>query len=238
MNTISNGFKHKKLLTILSVTSLLCILFADIIYYSTLLAGVRGNLLTYIALLLGYTPSVLLILYATKFHKHPKGDFFIPATYFAIAAPTVLSCITNARYYFSYINLSKLIGMITTVLFIVIGCLYLAKKATKALTIIALSLAIVNCLLNLLSYVSRMSILGSLKSPIFYYYLIVSAGVIARCVFLWICELSRSKKVPAGASSSAASPKEMLTALKRAFENGYITEEEYAAKRAEIISKL
>ena len=246
-------------ITILGFISLICTVFSCITYFLYYdynyvkggnsyyeLAFDFPSIISILFLLLDLAPCVLLLLYIMKFHGQYKGTVLYPIVCGLIAGYPLLSTILNvARGYGLYL-LDILISLA-----IIVPFTLLTINATKGLnkkvyTIVATFIGLV---LQLLSVISIFNSMDRYIEDEMYLYLFTNPMGIIGTAALYIALLlfGLNNRIPALVSLSPEkerqktekmTPEQSLRFLKDKLDLGMITEEEYQAQRAEIISKL
>lgn len=199
-----------------------------------------------ISLIIALAPIVLFLIYIIKFHKDFKATICVPIVFGLIAFAPIYSIIRNLiiGYGFYFADLISNLFIIAPFVLATISALKGFSK--KSFTIIAFSISFLLCVFSIISIFTNISYY--LRSEL-YIYLITSPcsilGTISFYISLFL--FAMNNRIPAvltpspeqeKKSSEKMSPEQSLRLLKDKLDFGMITEEEYQAQRAEIISKL
>lgn len=245
-------------ITILGFISLICTVFSCITYFLYYdynyvkggnsyyeLAFDFPSIISILFLLLDLAPCVLLLLYIMKFHGQYKGTVLYPIVCGLIAGYPLLYTIWNVvRYglYWLYILIS---------LPIIVPFTLLTINATKGLnkkvyTIVATSIGLVLQLLFVISIFNSMD--WYIEYEMYLYLFTNLMGIIGTAaLYIALLLFGLNNRIPALVSLSPEkerqktekmTPEQSLRFLKDKLDLGMITEEEYQAQRADIISKL
>ncbi|MBQ4328019.1 MAG: SHOCT domain-containing protein [Clostridia bacterium] len=201
-------------------------------------------------LLLGIAPCILLVLYILKFHKAFKATILVPVIFGSIAFESVLGIFdqyVHSGMYGAPLNFSVLLtDMAIIVAFGLATFSALKGFPKKILPIIAIGVGFLTEVLSLFDFLR--SIEWYLESNMYLYlftYPISILGAIAFYAALLLFVLKN--RIPAIISvlpkkekktSEKKNPEQALKVLRDKLYSGKITEEEYQAKRAEIINNL
>ena len=240
-------------ITILGFISLICTVFSCITYflyydYNYELAFYFPSIISILFLLLDLAPCVLLLLYIMKFHGQYKGTVLYPIVCGLIAGYPLLSTIWNVVYVRGYgLDWSDILISLA----IIVPFTLLTINATKGLnkkvyTIVATSIGLV---LQLIPVIDIFHYMNWYIEQEMYLYLFTNSMSIIGTAALYIALLlfGLNNRIPALVSLSPEkerqktekmTPEQSLRFLKDKLDLGMITEEEYQAQRADIISKL
>lgn len=242
-------------ITILGFISLICTVFSCITYFLYYYDVVGGNsyyelafyfpsIIDILLLLLNLATCVLLLLYIMKFHGQYKGTVLYPIVCGLIVGYYLLSTIWNVVRGYGLYWPDILISLA-----IIVAFTLLTINATKGLnkkvyTIVATSIGLVLQLLYVISIFNSMD--WYIKNEMYLFsYLMDIIGTAALYIALLLFGLNN--RIPALVSllpekerqkTEKMTPEQSLWFLKDKLDLGMITEEEYQAQRAEIISKL
>lgn len=196
------------------------------------------------SLLWDIAPFVLLTLYLKKFYNQCKATIIIP-TIFAIFGLTTFFSIFSII--FSGALFSSLLLLVVKGAFVVF-CVLSISSALKGLhkkepVVLAMFLGVLSELCSLTSRSAQLEFLvadGEFFTIFAMYAFFVALILLHLAILFFVSKyripvLTSSSKTTLSASSS---PEKVLISLNHKLELGLISEEEYQAQRAEIISKL
>lgn len=210
-----------------------------------------------ISLLLTITPIILLVLYIFMFHSKLKATVLVPIIFGIFGLNSIFNLLFGYRYsslLFGY-RYSRYVvpyGIYRILALVILVCSVLAVKSAlkgfnkKIFIIIAMAV----CLLyEALSIIGFFSIMYYYIEESEYLYLFTSPMSIIGSITLYVALLlfALKNKIPSvlalspekeRARAEKMNPEQALKLLKYKLDLGMITEEEYQAQRAEIISKL
>lgn len=246
-------------ITILGFISLICTVLSCITYFLYYdynyvkggnsyyeLAFDFPSIISILFLLLDLAPCVLLLLYITKFHGQYKGTVLYPIVCGLIAGYPLLSTIRNVIRGYGFYWQNILISLA-----IIVPFTLLTINATKGLnkkvyTIVATSIGLVLSLLSVISIINAMVLY--IEEEMYLYLFTKPMGIIGTAaLYIALLLFGLNNRIPALVSLSPEkerqktekmTPEQSLRFLKDKLDLGMITEEEYQAQRAEIISKL
>lgn len=253
----SKTLKCKTPITILSLISLVCILLSCITYFVTSIGDYVDDELVYesivrfptlfgiLFLLADIVPCILLVLYILKFHKEFKAKIFMPIIFGAFVFSGLLIIVESIVYQFSY-GISYIIYLAQIITFSLATISALKGFSKKLFPVIALCVGLVTEAYNLLNFFN--AITWYVEYSRFLYLFTRPMGIIG-FVSLFIALLLfvlNNKILPIltvspekeKKNAEKMNPEQALRLLKDKLDLGMITEEEYQAQRAEIISKL
>lgn len=246
-------------ITILGFISLICTVFSCIAYFLYYdynyvkggnsyyeLAFDFPSIISILFLLLDLAPCVLLLLYIMKFHGQYKGTVLYPIVCGLIAGCPLLSTILDGVRGYGLYWPNILISLA-----IIVPFTLLTINATKGLnkkvyTIVATSIGLVLQLLSVISMFISMD--WYIEEEMYLYLFTVPMGIIGTAaLYIALLLFGLNNRIPALVSLSPEkerqktekmTPEQSLRFLKEKLDLGMITEEEYQAQRADIISKL
>lgn len=246
-------------ITILGFISLICTVFSCITYFLYYdynyvkggnsyyeLAFDFPSIISILFLLLDLAPCVLLLLYIMKFHGQYKGTVLYPIVCGLIAGYPLLSTILNVVRGYGLYWQDILISLA-----IIVPFTLLTINATKGLnkkvyTIVATSIGLVLQLLYVISIFNSMD--WYIEYEMYLYLFTNPMGIIGTAaLYIALLLFGLNNRIPALVSLSPEkerqktekmTPEQSLRFLKDKLDLGMITEEEYQAQRADIISKL
>lgn len=245
------NFKLKTPIIILSIVALVFRIINSItyfVYYDYTKYGeyeinaVFQSFVSLISLIIELAPIVLFLVYIFKFHKDFKAAICVPIVFGLIAFNPIYNIIGNLimgyGFYFEYL-ISSLLSSAPFVLAIISALKGFSKKS---LTIIAFSVSFIICVLSIISMFSN---IGYYLSNELYITLIYSLcgilGTISFYISLFL--FAMNNRIPTllelkNVNPKKMSPEQSLKLIKERLDCGIISEEEYQAQRADIISKL
>ena len=196
------------------------------------------------SLVLGVLPYILLVLYIQKFHNEFRATIIVPIIFASIAALPLLSIINNIIYGYAFSGI--IMNLITPIAFALATISALKGLSNKTFIIIP---TVAGLALNLLSLIGTFSNFSYYISfGMFLYVFTVPASIIcASALYVALLIFGLKNRIPTILSVSPEeekknaeklSPEQALRILKDKLELGMITEEDYQAQRADIISKL
>ena len=244
-------------ITILGFISLICTVFSCITYFLYYYDVGGGNsyyelafyfpsIIDILFLLLDLAPCVLLLLYIMKFHGQYKGTVLYPIVCGLIAGNHLLSTIWDVVSGYGLYWPDILISLA-----IIVPFTLLTINATKGLnkkvyTIVATSIGLVLQLLSVITIFNSMD--WYIENEMYLYLFTDPMGIIGTAaLYIALLLFGLNNRIPALVSLSPEkerqktekmTPEQSLRFLKDKLDLGMITEEEYQAQRAEIISKL
>lgn len=250
MNSKEN-FKLKTPIIILSIVALVFRIINSITYfvdYDYIKYGeyeintVFPPFVSLISLIIGLAPIVLFLVYIFKFHKDFKAAICVPIVFGLIAFNPIYNIISNLimgyGFYFEY--------LISSAPFVLAIISALKGFSKKSLTIIAFSVSFIICVFSIISMFLN---IGYYLSNELYIILIPSLcgilGTISFYISLFL--FAMNNRIPTLLTFSSEhenknpekmSPEQSLKLIKDKLDCGIISEEEYQAQRADIISKL
>lgn len=252
-----NPLKCKYPIIILAFLSLVCSALKYVRSFETLFNDFispdyffRYSFRLFFELTITLAPSVLLLIYVLKFHSRSKATVLMPITFGIIAAtPLFFSIDTFIRqwrnnyddiswYLSSITDTSAIYGLAIIVLFAL-----LTFDALKGLSrrIILISAVAIGLLTELFSFIYFLDGSDKFIQYSFSSKFVGFIGIITLYSALLLFGLTN--KIPVIISKKKKNiekltPEQALKTLKKEFELGMITEEEYQAQRAKIINKL
>lgn len=245
---------------VLSIISLICTILSCIsyfFYYDSDSDYINGELvdigLTFmfphmfglISLLLTIAPIILLVLYIFKFHSKLKATVLVPIIFGIFGLNTIFNFWFGYGYhgYFLFYCILNLAIIVCSVLAVISALKGFNKK-------IFIIIAMAVCLLyEALSFISVFSSMYYDIEKSRYLYLFTSPMSIIGSITLYVALLlfALKNKIPSvlalspekeKARAEKMNPEQALKLLKDKLDLDMITEEEYQAQRADIISKL
>lgn len=245
------GFKYKKIIVFMSWIALI-LLFMNSLGYC--ISGINGeyyfnilnifqNIDNLIFTTLKMSPSVLLVLYVSKFYEKSRGTVLIPIIFALIAIYYLYNLISMIDFGFGGI-IYDLISCILFILTIITSSNGLLKKHLVFLAILS---GFISEILIIINARIRMASLYFEEGLSVYWvnWLVGDVGTIALYVALLLFSLKN--RIPTvirrnfggtGIVAEQMSPEQALKVLKSNLEHDLITKEEYEAKRKEIINEL
>ena len=178
-------------------------------------------------------PKVLLVLYVFKFSQECKGAVIVPAIFACVAVnylwDFIISFLGTGFAFIIYF----ITGVIMTIVFALATISALKGIPKKILIIIPIALDLILTLSNI-THIKFYDIMGIAESAWFV------ASITFGVALLLLCLKNRIPSVLAARKTKTEEmkPEQALKQLKEKFDLGILTEEEYQAQRAEIISKL
>ncbi len=204
--------------------------------------------LTFLLFLLNIAPFILLVIYITKFCEQRKVTVLFPIICGLIALYP-LSLIFRYKHYIGFLPLHFAFTIILFFLPNFLAFTLLAINALKGLnkkayTIIAFSVGCIYQFLSLDSFFTSLS--WYIEQELYLYLFTVPMSNIASfSLYFALFLFGVTNRIPALISVNSRkqmtenlTPEQCLRLLNERFITGEITEEEYRAQRAEIISKL
>jgi uncharacterized membrane protein len=245
--------RYKSQIVILSIVALVFKVLSSISYFATYegywkheceLSFQFPNIIQLFSLVLGVLPYILLVIYVQKFHKEFKATVVIPVIFASIAIVPLLSLISNIINGYGFSGI--IINLITPITFS-LGTISALKGLSNKTFIVIPTVA--GLVLNLLSLIGTFfNFSYYISYSMFLYIFTVPASIIASsALYVALLIFGLKNRIPTILSVSPeeekknaekTTPEQALKILKDKFELGMITEEEYQAQRAEIISKL
>lgn len=197
--------------------------------------------------LLTAAPSVLLVVYLTKFHKNLKATGIVPVIFGLVilyefwAIWNLLKHFSRRYYIFDIFMLTRFVfEIVRTVSFIAVLSNVLKGMTNKKLITIAMLVCIVSKIPNTLYCFSDLIMDRDLYS-----FTSLMPVLVDISLYMSLLLFGVKNKIPALITSSIIkkvgsenSPEKSLKLLKDKLELGMITEEEYQTQRMEIIKKL
>lgn len=240
----SKTFNYKTPITILSLFALVGAVLSfvtDFIYlcYMNYL-GVQ-LLLTLFNWLVSIVPCILLALYALKFHKENNAKIFMSIIFGAFAFYALLRIVEGFVFYFySYTIIAYIIYIAQFVAFLFATISALKNFSNKISPIIALCVGLVTQAYYLLEFLMNITVYIR-YAPL--YLLIIPMEIIVSvalyiALLLFVLNNNTSADDNKEKDIRLMTPEQAIRYLNGKVALGEITEEEYQAKRAEIISKL
>lgn len=222
---------YKVPILLLSIISLVFTVLCYIAYFKYDFSSVFDL----ISLILYITPCVLFLLYIIKFYNEFKATVIVPLIFGLIAVSPLFYCIIDMIYKYNIYFISLLFDILIIVTFTLAAISALKGFSKKIFLIIAI---VAGLFVECVSFLGFLNIIffhptrfSNLLGTITFYIALLLFGLNNRIPAL----LSTSpEKEPSG----KADPEQALRLLKDKLDFGMITEEEYQAQRAEIISKL
>ena len=199
-----------------------------------------------ISLIIALAPIVLFLIYILKFHESFKATIFVPIVFGLIAFSPIYNMIKNLIMGYGFNPASLISTLLIVVPFVLATISALKGLSKKSFTITAFVIALLICAISVIAmFINTGYYLRSER----YIYLITSPcdilGTISFYISLFLFAINN--RIPAILALSPEqekknvekmSPEQILRLLKHKLDLGMITEEEYQAQRAEIISKL
>ena len=248
MNNIkSNPIKYVKLFALLYIVVSLC---SRLFYYVSRAVVYSDSVVpsTIFSSLLSYVPIVLLLIYSFKFYGTNKSHTVLTVSYLVSIVLSFIGVINNIRsirYIFYYSSLAQAIryGALETLVNIVFGivslvfavvllcqCLnnFKALKTAKKIVIINVGLSVVSILFGLIldfifGYVFNIMFFAS--------FLMTASSLLSHAAYIILWNYAIEKR--------NTSPLEYeLLSLKKLYENGSISEQEYNEKRTNVLNKF
>lgn len=199
-----------------------------------------------ISLIIALAPIVLFLIYVLKFHESFKATIFVPIVFGLIAFSPIYNMIKNLIMGYGF-YLSQLIATLLIVVPFVLATISALKGLSKkSFTITAFVVTLLICASSVIAmFLSTGHYLRNEQ----YIYLITSLCNVLGTILFYISLFlfAMNNRIPAILAPSPEqekknvekmSPEQSLRYLKERLDLGMITEEEYQAQRAEIISKL
>jgi uncharacterized membrane protein len=245
--------RYKSQIVVLSIVALVFKALSSISYFATYEGGWKDgyelsfqfpNIIQLFYLVLGVLPYILLVIYVQKFHKEFKATVVVPVIFASIAIVPLLSLIINIINGHGFSGI--IVYLITPITFALATISALKGLSNKIFIVIP---TVVGLVLNLLSLNGTFSNFSYyINYGMFLYIFTVPASIIASsALYVALLIFGLKNRIPTILSVSPeeekknaekTTPEQALKILKDKFELGMITEEEYQAQRAEIISKL
>lgn len=215
-------------------------------YSSYELAFSFPSIFELISLLIRIAPYVLLVIYLLKFHNKTKATILVPITFGLIAFTSIYHFIKSFIYGYD-IYFRTLIFDIAIIIAFTLATINALKGFTKVVyLIIAIVvglhvefISIINILQSIDVYLEQglylylfTWLIGNFGTIIFYIALLLF-GLNNRIPSILSVPPEKEKK-----NAEKTNPEEALKLLKEKVELGLITDDEYQAQRADIISKL
>lgn len=258
MNSLVKKNKSLKcgfVIRLLSIIALVCTALSSVSYFfyydSDKINGEWVYELTFrfpyfmnlISLLLSIAPFVLFVLYIFKYHNKLKATVLVPIIFGVLAFEILFNFLTgSSRFYYGMIfALIQLLVLVACILALISALKGFNKKIY---VIIAMSVCL---LFEALTLVSVFSMMDWYIEDSMYLYIFTSPLSIIGSISFYVALLlfATKNRIPAIIAVSAKkknaesiNPEQALRVLKDKLDFGMITEEEYQAQRAEIISKL
>lgn len=249
--------KYKKLILLLSIISLIFTVLGCTTYFLDYIGHFRNNDILYelafhfpsvfelISFLLYIAPCVLFLLYIIKFYNELKAAAIIPLIFGLIAVTPLTFYIREIILYKHNIYLGNLrydIPIIVTFSLAAISALKgFSKKIFLIIAIMAGLIVEFAVTINMFKNISWF-----IENGLYYSIFTRSSYIIGTITFyIALLLFDLNNRIPAllsmspeKESSGKTDPEQALRLLKDKLDFGMITEEEYQAQRAEIISKL
>lgn len=187
-----------------------------------------------ISLIIELAPIVLFLIYILKFHEKFKATILMPVVFGLIAFAPIFSMIANliAGYGFYFSNL--IANLLIIVPFVLATISALKGLSKESFTIIAFVIYFLVCANSIIAMFSNIGYY--LRSELYFYLITYACSVLETILFyLSLFLFAMNNRIPA---ILTLSPEQTLRLLKDKLDFGMITEEEYQAQRADIISKL
>ena len=241
---VKSNHTHKNLLLILSIISFGLNLIARIIYFRF---SKPNGIFDVIQILVSITPYVLTVLYFGVFGAKSKASALVPIIFAYISMTSVLSLVNYIDIYFRHGLSAKTDFIFSSLIVVFYGAAAVSAIKgfpNKVILIIASSIGFSIKIYSLINTLNHFDKYRYIYEWIPYRNIISATGVIILYATLLIFGLTnRETKAPLISCDEKnpeqeASPEEKLKLLKNAFDLDILTEEEYQAKRAEIIDKL
>ena len=247
----SKSLNYKTPITIFSLIALVCMVINCINYcffipvFHIELSGETSfvytfefpSLLKILFLLVDIIPCVLLVLYIIKFYKKTKAKKIMPIIFGVFILSELLSIIQSIVQQFSYDTLYYIFVLAKIITFSLATISASKGFFKKIFPIIALCIGMVEWI-----YHAYEAINWYLADSIIFLLFMDLMGPIAfLSLFIALLLFILNKETPPILETENAKevyPEQALKILKDKFELGIITEEEYQAQRADIISKL
>lgn len=257
----NKSLKCGSAIKVLSIISLICTALSCISYFfyydSDYINGEWVNvgltfrfpyMISLISLLLTIVPTILLVLYIFKFHSKLKATVLVPIIFGIFGLNTIFNFLFGNGYYGYFLpyGIYRILDLAILVCSVLAVISALKGFNKKIFIIIAMSV----CLLNeALSLIGVFSIMHYYIEDSSYLYLFTSPMSIIGSITLYVALLlfALKNKIPSvlalspqkeKARAEKMNPEQALKLLKDKLDLDMITEEEYQAQRAEIISKL
>ena len=202
---------------------------------------VFGVILFFLIYISSISPIILFNIYIFKLFKKPKARFVLLIVFVLYVAAIIveLFLIRGLKFPFPIFGYS-LTQFIYNIIIVVVPFVLITISVLKGFNQKVLLVVGISILLFMVA-VGFIKILGYYPIKIILYWCGVNLGTISFYIALLLFGLKN--QIPAVISSKSKNinkfnPAQALKTLKNDFELGIITEEEYQAQRAEIISKL
>lgn len=199
-----------------------------------------------ISLLLSVAPYILFVLYILKFHKEFKATILVPITLGLIAFNYLFYYIESAIFGYDIYFRDLIFDIVIIVAFGLATFGALKGFNKKVFLIIAMVVGLLVEVLSILNIFNAIE--WYLEDGLYLYLFTWTIGVLGTIAFyIAILLFALKNRIPAIISTlpekekknaEKMNPEQALRVLKDKLDFGMITEEEYQAQRAEIISKL
>ena len=244
-------------ITILSVIALVCITLSEINYFvsytyhyvddewveACVVRLPTLSLFEILFLLADLVPCVLFTLFVFKYHKKHKAKIFMPIIFGAFVFSPLLSIVESAVYCFTYDAMWYIIYLAQFIVFSLATISVLSGFSKKFFPLIALAVGLVLELFYLINFLNAVTWYIEVSRYLYLFTHLI--GIIGfTSLFISLIIFILNNKVPAVFSKiendkfNDMDYEQALIVLKSKLDSGMITEEEYQAQRAEIISKL
>lgn len=241
--------KGKTPITVLALIALLCTVLSsitDFAFYSNDELTFKFSFLSLISLALTLAPQVLLILYVVKFFKEFKATIVVPIIFGWVAASHLLSFIIAFVFDYGLNVINLIMNLIAMVTFTLATISALKGLSNKVFIIVPTALSLASSALSLISLFSTFELYARRGYTLYLFTQPVS--IIASVTFnIALLLFGLKNRIPAilavspekeKKNAEKMTPEQSLRLLKDKLDLGMITEEEYQAQRADIISKL
>lgn len=257
----NKSLKYGSEIKVLSIISLICTILSCISYFfyydSDYINGEWvdigltfrfPHMLNLISLLLTIAPIILFVLYLFKFHSKLKATVLVPIIFGIFGLNAIFNLLFGYRYYRFVVHYGIYRILVLAILVCSVLAVISALKGFNKKIFIIIAMAV--CLLyEALSLIDFFSIMYYYIEESIYLYLFTSPMSIIGSITLYVALLlfALKNKIPSvlalspekeRARAEKMNPEQALKLLKYKLDLGMITEEEYQAQRAEIISKL
>ena len=254
MNSKLN-FKLKAPIIFLSIIALLFRIISSITYFVSYdyikygeyeMTIAFPSVISLFSLIIALAPIVLFLVYTIKFHKNFKATICVPIVFGLIAFAPIYSIIRNLIMGYGFYIADLISNLFIIAPFVLATISALKGFSKKSLTIIAFSISFLLCAFSVISIFSNFSYY--LRNELYIYMISSPCSILGTTSFyISLFLFAMNNRIPAvltpspeqeKKSSEKMSPEQSLRLLKDKLDFGMITEEEYQAQRAEIISKL
>lgn len=197
------------------------------------------SLLSYV---ISVAPVILFAIYIFKFYRQFQADVAIPISLGLIAFKPIYYLINNLILGYGFSSmLDILVDFIVVVSFTLATISSLKGFSKKIYIIIAVVCGVLSELVSLISFIGYIA--RYIEDGLYLYLFTWPLAIIGSiALYMALLFFSLNNKMPVAIkkekNTEKMNPEQALRVLKDKLDFGTITEEEYQAKRAEIISKL